>query len=679
MKLLGSWIPLRPSLAVLLSTWGIPSLLGAPPAGAQAGAPAWSRAHLREPMSEAEAREFMNRLARYVAANHLKRRQGSEQRGMVYEYFHAARKGEKDQFIQGEALDTMHDGAWLAAALVNASRASGDELYRELLGEWILPFYLKMLNHSDRLFTARHNHARPERRRLWSESKAWLFQEGEKGFVPYWWDDGGSVSLERRRDGGSALDYPGFDRFAHEGLPNPDHLLDGYSLGCSNHLAQDLGVMLQLAWLFYREGVSAGDAALASELAEAARNLQSSRMRHHGHIPMCDAPAALAGGDAALMRRLPDGGRAALWEPDNHYSRALHAFRPGQRHPLPGFADDQQYRYYTGIARHGGQVPEALAFSLIYDAFTEPLLYRYYSDDAPVPAGINRFDLHPYFALDGKLEDYRSDRKGPGGGPRPIGSRLGPQNMVVCGWALQLLRRYPGIWESRYRSRFAGDLRVFVGDPPPRSRKHLPPPAPAALELDGLALRLSSSRRALHIEGSSPKETAALEVFSGPGASGSRAIVKLEAAGACAAANGQGEALVVKCEVSPSGAGFEFRLELPYTVAKEQKPWANGIEHGRYSLRAGAAQRDFYLASSEEQVAAWLEHELAGGLRTWEGVFDELGYVPTGLGAGTALPGIPWEALSDSGGYAHLISAAAQWILLLQGKRDWELHRVPGV
>jgi hypothetical protein len=28
-------------------------------------------------------------------------------------------------------------------------------------------------------------------------------------------------------------------------------------------------------------------------------------------------------------------------------------------------------------------------------------------------------------------------------------------------------------------------------------------------------------------------------------------------------------------------------------------------------------------------------HELAGGLRTWEAIFKEKGYVPTGIGAGT--------------------------------------------
>jgi len=32
-----------------------------------------------------------------------------------------------------------------------------------------------------------------------------------------------------------------------------------------------------------------------------------------------------------------------------------------------------------------------------------------------------------------------------------------------------------------------------------------------------------------------------------------------------------------------------------------------------------------------------------------------------------------------NGGYAHLISACAQWLLALEGKSDWEMHQVPAV
>jgi len=35
------------------------------------------------------------------------------------------------------------------------------------------------------------------------------------------------------------------------------------------------------------------------------------------------------------------------------------------------------------------------------------------------------------------------------------------------------------------------------------------------------------------------------------------------------------------------------------------------------------------------------------------------------------------DELSDTGGYAHLISAASQWLLYLDGKKDWQTHRIP--
>ena len=120
----------------------------------------WTKAHERGPLTADETRAFMRELAQYVFDHHLKRDAQSPQRGMVYEYFNPKRAGQHDQWIQGEALDTMHDGAWFAAALVHAHRATGDPYYRDLLTQWVLPFYLKMLNHSDELFFTRGQQSR---------------------------------------------------------------------------------------------------------------------------------------------------------------------------------------------------------------------------------------------------------------------------------------------------------------------------------------------------------------------------------------------------------------------------------------------------------------------------------------------------------------------------------------
>ncbi len=628
----------------------------------------WADAWRTGPMTAEQTRAFMKQLARFVFDNHLKKAPQSPQRGMVYEYFVVARKGHFDQFVEGEGLDTMHDGAWLAAAMVNAYRATGDPFYRTFLTAWQMPFYCKMLNHSDTLFSSRGAVAR-QGAKPWG--KAWAFQEGEKGFIPYFWDDGGSVSLERSHDKNPLGSRPCIDYLA--GKPNPKFLLNGYSLGMSNHMAQDIGVMVMLAWLLFKDSDDAADRQLAAEIAEAARNLHECRMRHWGRIPMCVAPAALANGDAALMRHVPDPGHERWWHTTNHYSRALYHFKPGQRMAFPGFADDQQYNYYYGIARSAGKLTKPLAFRVIYDAFTEPMLYRYYCDDQPAPPGINRFDLYTYYCKDGRPEDYRSDRKGPHGQPKPIGSRMGPQNMITSGWALQALKLYPGIWEERIQRHAPKDLRVYIDDPPPNAKTWQTPLVQTTI--GGVRLSLCGKRLSFQMRVNVKAAPLTIKVFSRPDGKGSFAAVTIARDNAVAAVNDKGQPLQVRSKaIRAENGAVIVSVVLPCTVAKGQRAWANVVEHGRYSIQIRGETRNLTLASSEKQVKAWLEHELAGGLRTWQAIFKHKGFIPTGIGTRRY-----WDGYSDSGGYAHLISAAAQWLFLLEGKRDWEAHRIPTV
>lgn len=637
------------------------TLSAAPADGAPASAPR------QGPLDAAETRALLRRLVRYVQDHHLKSDPKSPQRGMVYEYFAPARQGKVDQWVQGEALDTMHDGAWLAAALVSAVRATGDPACKALLTRQILPFYCKMLNHSDTLFSARRDDSRPGGHRF---NKEHALQEGEKGFVPYWWDDGASVSLERMRDKNPLGPFSCTDLLA--GKPNPDYRLVGWSHGSSNHLAQDLGVMLQTSWLYLRNSPDADDRKLAAEVAEAAKNLHECRMRHHGHIPMCDASAALAAGDARLLRHVPDVSGEAAGQPANHAWRALYDFKPTMRTHTPGFADDQQYRYYAGLARHAGRLPDALAFRTVYDAFTEPMLYRLYCDDEPPLPGINRFDLHPYTFRDGRPEDFRSERKGPHRRPRPIGSRMGPQNMVCCGLALQLLAERPGLWLSRMKRLYPADVHLPIDEPALRAGAAAV--APASLRLAGTTLRLRGTGNTLEISGETPADRVVLELFARPDAAGASARLTIPATGAITAVNERGQPLTVLglARDAGEGRGFAFTLRLPCTAhVRQTAAWANLVEHGRYSLRCGKETVNLFAASPEAQVTAWLRRELGEGLRTWQTIFDDKGYIPTGSGAGD------WDRFSDSGGYAHLIAAAAQWLFVLEGKRDWDGLNVP--
>ena len=503
---------------------------------AGAAEPAWTRACLEKPpMNADETRAFMKRLADYVVAHHLKR-DDSPQRGMIYEYFWVEKQGTPQQWIQGEALDTMHDGAWFAAAMATATRATGDPAYREILVRWQLPFYLKMLNHSDELFMSERNDGRPGDDRGWKGSKEWLLQGREKGFVPYWWDDGASVSLDmlNRRDGDRHVNFA--SRNELKDRPNAEGRLSGYSHGASNHMAQDLAVMLQLSWDLLKDSTDPAERKLCAGIAEAARNLQDGRARHGSpSIPAVRAALAVTTGGADVRRSLPETTWAVIEGARNAWLQARGDFKPGVPVHVPGFADDQEYRFHVDVAREGTLAAPA-AFRVVYDAFTLPMLYRLYCDDEPAPPGTGPFDLYPYLFVDGKPAVLRSQRKGPGGRPCPLGSRFGPQNMVVSGWALQALKERPGLWDE--------------------GRAHVRQP-------DGLP----------------QTDTAA--------------------------------------------------------------------------------------------VRAALERELGLGLRTWEAIFNEYGYIPSGIGCQSAVPGVPFDRFSDTGGYAHLIAAGAQWIRYLEGKRDW--------
>ncbi|WP_449068884.1 hypothetical protein [Prosthecobacter sp.] len=491
-----------------------------------------------KPFTADETRAFMRQLCDFAVEHHMKR-DDSPQRGMMYEYLWWKKRGQPDQFIQGEALDTMHDGAWFANAMVNARRATGDAHYKQVLVEWQLPFYLKMLNHSTELFSADRVDVRDEARETWKNSKEWLLQGRENGFVPYWWDNGGSVSLEMMGKKSERPFFPCTNDFADKS--NAEFRLSGWSHGSSNHLAQDLAILVQQAWVMLSGSSDPQEKKLAEECALAAKNLQECRARHgSGNIQDVMAACALLNGDADLMKKVEAWDKESARTFQNHFTRAVRDFKPGQKVGTPGFADDAMYLYYAGVARHG-TLTRPLALKLAFDAFTQPLLWQMYRDDAPVPPGINRFDLTTLNFVDGRPEHLASQRRGPRGKPLPIGSRMGPQNMAACGWALQAMTH--GGWPE-----------------------------------------ISTQVRA-----------------------------KVE-------------------EVT-------------------QKPCPH------------------------PDVKAWLERELGCGLRTWQNIFKEHGYIPTGIGCQSVLPGVAWDEFSDNGGYAHLITAASMWLMNLEGKRDWELWK----
>ena len=59
-------------------------------------------------------------------------------------------------------------------------------------------------------------------------------------------------------------------------------------------------------------------------------------------------------------------------------------------------------------------------------------------------------------------------------------------------------------------------------------------------------------------------------------------------------------------------------------------------------------------------------------LRTWQRIFREKGYIPTCLDRRWAGGKRYWGDFSDTGGYVHLLSAAALYLQWAHGKTDWD-------
>jgi hypothetical protein len=78
-----------------------------------------------------------------------------------------------------------------------------------------------------------------------------------------------------------------------------------------------------------------------------------------------------------------------------------------------------------------------------------------------------------------------------------------------------------------------------------------------------------------------------------------------------------------------------------------------------------------------DEVKKVLTAELTEGLRYWQAEWNEHGRIrpdwPLGGSDLKPRPGYLGPELSETGGYAHLIAAASEYLLLMDGRRDWEV------
>jgi len=314
---------------------------------------------------------------------------------MIYEYVNTCKIGELGQWIQGEGLDTMHDGAWFAASLCQAFRATNEKYYLDFLLNYSIPFYTKVLCNSDILFKDGLDENKVFKAGKHRKETQYL---GNKGFCPYWWDDGASVSMDLITTHNHLFDC--IDYFILNNKPNMENRLWGFSLGCSNHLVQDIAVMLIEAYLLTGK----------EEILLSAKYLQEDRSkRGYSIIPVVLASASFQ--NKNLSEKI---GSAHRWflienEPLGVYYASLYNYEENKIYIAPGFADGEEYNFYSSLIKNKGELLEKEAFKIIYLSFTNPFLYKYWFDLYEPDEGLNIFDFSLIKIENGRILSYMSD------------------------------------------------------------------------------------------------------------------------------------------------------------------------------------------------------------------------------------------------------------------------------
>lgn len=433
-----------------------------------------------------------------------------------------------------------------------------------------------------------------------------------KGICPLWWDDADAA----------------------KGFPKPPRMT-------SNALALDLAAMLMSAGLLCRD----------AEVTEAATCLLRGDRACYDDpdvpLPLGVAVAMLARDEMLQTRCLS----LIPWQNyDGSTGMLADALVSSRTHNVSAALEEAMlnYRMHT-LAQPLQPLGADFAKSFVAAIYTSLRLADLWHDNGPRQPGLTPFD-DPALTVGEKLAFHRSDKPA-----LPSGSRHGP--MLLCGAAiaLQLMEAFPAAWESWYRQQHAADARV----------------SDKLTELPVLAksgpVEMAWTSSSLLLRARPPLKLLLASATSGDDAI---ATISLDAAGRATAVNGQRAALRIIAARQSDG---RVALELPFTMAKSQKRWLNAVEDSRWiaKLDDGAPCALLFL-SRPETVRARLALELSDGLRFWQKVFKDKGYVPVSIAIGKT-PAIADADLSDAAGYAFLIAAIAEYSVWLNGERDWEL------
>jgi hypothetical protein len=598
-----------------------------------------------------ELQTFMTKLADTTVKYHAKREKQSPMYGLIYEY--ALIKPDGDVlWKEGVGLDTMHDGAWFGNALAAAYRTTQDKHFLDLLNEYTLRYYPNVLNNSDKYFVLGLK-----------DGEAWKDDYKDvpipaqhsdalvsKGICPYWWADGDAVAIE-------ANSKP----------------LIGYKSGkyTSLHMADDLAVMLGMtATLTQRDDVKLA----LKHLALSDRQAYGGE----GYSPGVNRVAqSIIGYDEEIKAkwgplRFPPP--AKVKDPEKPpfsrgymYDALIRNLNRG-----PADLDGTTWRYYHGVlSQHVKPLDDEFAKQVIANVYGQIVWNQLWYGKSPRQPGSNKFDIAG-MATGEKYKAYFADV------PNYIqGSRGGPMIIWNAAIGLQLLKAFPAAWEL-YRDQYCpNDVPVEIRWTSPvvdgsADAQGYGKPITIA---DGVTVRLASSLDTLYLLLDRAAGTAvSMEIFGLADAKQPGAKVNLAADGTLTATGRDDAALLNEVKSSKQGARELVEIALPYTVVKEQQPWANACDDARLSLRGVNGQvTNLIFLSSPSTVETILRKECIEGLRFWEFILSDWGFIPSGFYPERGKNGI-WNGFSDTGGYAHLINATAAYSQYLQGKNDWELY-----
>ena len=563
---------------------------------------------------------FMRDLTDFVYAHHVVTDESRPVYGMTYEFWKGGRQ------IQEFGLDTMHDGAWWASAMVTAHRADPDGPYLERVQTYQVPFYTHMLNHSDRLV--------PGMRGRGQDNKP--LREPVKGWVPRGWDDG-----------------KGFDK---SGEPIPP----GYHT-TSNHLCQDLANLLMDVWLTTR------DLALARGLGR----LRDYKSEYFGPIGPIEFAADVTSDEADVLKRfLPSAFTVHSLGPC--YS-GMYRQEPVA---LPAYDDGMAWQYREATARYvlGGGMSEDLVLRAAGRAWSATRAMELYFDARPYDYGLYLFDIQrqpTFVAGEGRLDAYLSSSR------HLMGGR-GIQFAWLAAGVLPHLVAHPELWERRHREKFPKEPLVRIVDNPPETdgRREGVYEASGPIRGRGATVTLLADPMNLHVYVESERPEVAIEIRPAEDVRKPVPVGRLTLGkdGSSSAMNERGEPLLHRAAVFERQP-WTGELRVPFGAVPGQPHFINAVEHGRYVVKVnGGEPQTVYVLSEPGRIVRRLEAVAFGTIETWHGVWKRLGVIPSGCQVDEAKRVRSWE-LSDVGNYAHLVKTIALVLLHREGKSEWEVMR----